>query len=115
LVENVAPGPSLLSTIAWSLLSYVSSEEVKQQAGSPDVERGDFFAIQQLVDYLPNGKLIKLEVNRLQGARRISFAEGRGCKPREHSSNVFCYLWDNHSMHSIREEDGISLEFNAMR
>jgi len=38
-----------------------SSEELKCRTSS-DAEFGDFFAIQQLVDCLPNGKLIKLEV-----------------------------------------------------
>ena len=50
------------------LLRCFSSEELKER-GSPDIERGDFYAIQQLVDYLPNGKLIKLEVN----AQSLSF------------------------------------------
>jgi len=38
----------------------VSSDALRS---SPDGERYQFFAIQQLVDYLPNGKLVQLEVS----------------------------------------------------
>jgi len=47
------------------VLQCVSNNEESKCGRSPDLERCEFFAIQQLVDYLPNGKFIKREVKNL--------------------------------------------------